>query len=131
MKNYLKIILDKVLQIPSPEIVLLEKNEFEDETEELIALMDIIPNAKSIAEMYQGLIKAGQLDPHYAKEDPTVAWLEIEEIVVNRSATSRYYSRKIIFTIILFIVVGIASYVVGSYLLSKEANQLNVQPKHV
>jgi hypothetical protein len=120
MKNYLKSILDKLLWKTSPERDLLIKKEFEDEAKELTALMDIIPNAKLIAEMYKGLIKAGALDPWNTKEDPTIVWLEMEEIVLHRCAIMRYYNQKIIFAVILFILVATASYVFGSYLLSKE-----------
>ncbi|MGO4290755.1 hypothetical protein [Chitinophaga sp. RAB17] len=91
----------------------------DDDTRELIALMDNIPNAKSVAAIYQQMIRSGRLDQRFRTGDPGRGWLEVEQMILSRDQRRKGNRRKIIWMLIVFSLVGIASYFGGVYLLAK------------
>lgn len=81
--------------------------------------MDHIPNARSVATMYQQMMKSGPLEKRFYTGDPGRCWLEIEQMILNREIRRKGNKRKIIWMLIIFILVGITSYFGGVYLLTR------------
>lgn len=113
MNSYLRIVTDRLLfrKLPTPETAQGHTND--DETKELIELMDNIPNAKSVATMYQRMNRTGELDKQYTTKDPAMKWLEMEQYVINREVRRRDTQQKMIFMVILFLILGFTSYLYG------------------
>ncbi|MFY0255113.1 hypothetical protein ACDQ55_14280 [Chitinophaga sp. 30R24] len=117
MNSYLKMIADKLTPGRLPEGTVLNRIPDED-TRELTVLMDHIPNAKSVAAMYRQMIKAGRLDERFTTGDPGMGWLAAEQLLLDRDMRRKENKRKIIWMFIIFMIVGIASYCGGIYLLT-------------
>ncbi|MEV4883821.1 hypothetical protein MRBLMN1_002331 [Chitinophaga ginsengisegetis] len=110
---------DRLLLKKLPEAAITQRKASDDDTRELRALMDNIPNAKSVAAMYQQLIRTGRLTERYTGGDPGRRWLEVEQIVLDRNERKKENKRRIIWMVVVFITVGIASYFGGVYLMTK------------
>lgn len=119
MNTYFKMIADRIMLKKLPEEATVNRRTADDDTRELIALMDNIPNAKSVATFYQQMMKTGRLDQRFRTGDPGRRWLEVEQIVLTRDLRRKGNRRKIIWMLIVFSLVGIASYLGGVYLLAK------------
>ncbi|MGN8037896.1 hypothetical protein ACTJJ0_22580 [Chitinophaga sp. 22321] len=119
MNTYFKMIADRVMLKKDPEKVPLTRQTSDDDTKELIALMDNIPNAKSVAAAYRQMIRTGSLEQRFRTGDPGRSWLEIEQMILSRECRRKGNRRKIIRMVIIFALVGIASYFGGVYLLAK------------
>jgi hypothetical protein len=119
MNAYFKMIADRIMLKKLPEKATVNRRIADDDTRELIALMDNIPNAKSVAAIYQQMMKSGGLDPRFRTGDPGRGWLEVEQMILNRDHRRKGNRRKIICMLIVFSLVGIASYFGGVYLLTK------------
>lgn len=110
---------DRLLLKKLPEAAITQRKTPDDDTRELCALMDNIPNAKSVAAMYRQLMRTGRLKERFAGGDPARRWLEVEQIVLDRNERKKGNKRKIIWMVVVFITVGIASYLGGVYFLAK------------
>ncbi|MDR6650225.1 MULTISPECIES: hypothetical protein [Chitinophaga] len=119
MSTYFKMMADRLLLKKLPEAAITQRKASDDDTRELCALMDNIPNAKSVAAMYQQLIRTGRLTERYTGGDPGRRWLEVEQIVLDRNERKKENKRRIIWMVVVFITVGIASYFGGVYLMTK------------
>jgi len=119
MNPYFKMIADRIKPNKLPEKAIVRRHASDEETRELIALMDHIPNAKSVAATYQQMIRSGRLDQRFRTGDPGRAWLEIEQMILDRDIRRKGNRRKILWLLIIFSLVGIASYFGGVYLLTK------------
>lgn len=119
MSTYFKMMADRLLLKKLPEAAITQRKASDDDTRELRALMDNIPNAKSVAAMYQQLIRTGRLTERYTGGDPGRRWLEVEQIVLDRNERKKENKRRIIWMVVVFITVGIASYFGGVYLMTK------------
>ncbi|MBO9731972.1 MAG: hypothetical protein J7623_25240 [Chitinophaga sp.] len=126
MNSYFKMIADSIWLKQLPEKPTVTRRVTDEETKELIALMDNIPNAKLVAAVYQKMMKSGALDQRFKSADPGRRWLELEQMVLNRDERRRGNRRKIIWMLAVFTLMGIASYLGGVYLLTK-AKYLGVQ----
>lgn len=119
MNSYFKMIADRFTLKNLPEKAMSDGRIADDDTRELIALMDNIPNAKSVAAIYQQMIRSGRLDQRFRTGDPGRGWLEVEQMILSRDQRRKGNRRKIIWMLIVFSLVGIASYFGGVYLLTK------------
>jgi hypothetical protein len=119
MNTYFKMIADRIMLKKLPEKAMENGRTADDDTRELIALMDNIPNAKSVAAVYQQMMKTGGLDPRFKTGDPGRGWLEVEQMILDRDQRRKGNRRKIIWMLIVFSLVGLASYFGGVYLLTK------------
>lgn len=119
MNSYFKMIADRFMLKNLPEKAMSDGRIADDDTRELIALMDNIPNAKSVAAIYQQMIRSGRLDQRFRTGDPGRGWLEVEQMILSRDQRRKGNRRKIIWMLIVFSLVGIASYFGGVYLLAK------------
>ncbi|HEY9262933.1 hypothetical protein [Chitinophaga sp.] len=126
MNGYIKMIADRIMLKKLPEQATVNRRMADDDTRELIALMDNIPNAKSVAAIYQQMMKSGGLDQRFSTGDPGRGWLEVEQMILNKDHRRKGNRRKIIWMLIVFSLVGIASYFGGVYLLTK-GKHLGVQ----
>ncbi|RFS26330.1 hypothetical protein DVR12_00640 [Chitinophaga silvatica] len=90
----------------------------DEETKELIALMDNIPNARSVASMCRKMNRTGELEKRYKTQDPAVRWLEMEQYILNREIRRRDNQQKFIFMTVLFLILGFFSYYYGLQLLT-------------
>lgn len=119
MNAYFKMIADRIMLKKLPEKATVNRRIADDDTRELIALMDNIPNAKPVAAIYQQMMRSGGLDLRFRTGDPGRGWLEVEQMILNRDHRRKGNRRKIIWMLIVFSLVGIASYFGGVYLLTK------------
>ncbi|WP_089895380.1 hypothetical protein [Chitinophaga arvensicola] len=119
MNTYFKTMADRLLQKKAPELTTSRRQTSDDDTSELFALMDNIPNAKSVAAMYQQMIRTGTMTAHFSKGDPGRRWLEIEQLILDRESRRKGNRRKIMWMLIVFMLVGVASYFGGVYFLTK------------
>lgn len=111
---------DRLLQRKFPEPAIPGRKVTDDDTRELCALMDNIPNAKSVAAMYRQMMSRGRLTEHYTSGDPGRRWLEVEQLVLDRSIRRKENRRRLIWMVLIFMVAGIVSYFGGVYLLAKK-----------
>lgn len=100
-------------------MVPVKRRASDDDTRELIALMDNIPNAKSVAAAYQQMIQSGRLEQRFLTGDPGKTWLEIEQMILSREGRRKGNRRKIIWMVVVFALVGITSYLGGVCLLTR------------
>lgn len=116
MNSYFKMIADSIWLKKLPEEPTVTRRVTDEETKELIALMDNIPNARSVAAVYQKMMKSGH---RFKSGDPGKRWLELEQMVLNRDERRKGNRRKVIWMLVVFALMGIASYLGGVYLLTK------------
>ena len=119
MNTYFKMIADRLMLKKLPEEVIFRRSVPDDDTRELIALMDHIPNARSVAAMYRKMIRSGSLDNRFPSGDPASAWLEAEQLLLDRARRKKEHQRRLICMLIIFALIGIISYLGGVYLLTK------------
>ncbi|WP_370911571.1 hypothetical protein [Chitinophaga sp. RCC_12] len=119
MSTYFKMMADRLLLKKLPEAAITQRKVSDDDTRELCALMDHIPNAKSVAAMYRQMMRTGRLTERYTSGDPGRRWLEVEQIVLDRNERKKENKRRLLWMMVVFITVGIASYFGGVYLLAK------------
>ncbi|GEP88463.1 hypothetical protein SAMN05660909_00924 [Chitinophaga terrae (ex Kim and Jung 2007)] len=124
MNSYFKIVADRLWLKKLPD----SKDE---ETRELIKLMDNIPNARSVATLYQKMNRGGKVDKQYMTKDPAAKWLEMEQYVINREVRRRDTQQKLIFMAVLFLILGLTSYLYGlQWLANHEPHAINTTIKH-
>ncbi|MDQ0107161.1 hypothetical protein J2T02_002278 [Chitinophaga terrae (ex Kim and Jung 2007)] len=124
MNSYFKIVADRLWLKKLPD----SKDE---ETRELIKLMDNIPNARSVATLYQKMNRGGNVDKQYMTKDPAAKWLEMEQYVINREVRRRDTQQKLIFMAVLFLILGLTSYLYGlQWLANHEPHAINTTIKH-
>lgn len=112
MNLYLKLVTDRLL------LRKLSRLKRDKETRELTALMDNIPNARSVASMCRKMRRTGELEKRYKTQDPAVRWLEIEQYILNKEIRRRDTKQKLIFMTALFLFLGIFFYLCGLQLLT-------------
>lgn len=120
MSSYFKMMADRLLLRKFPEPAIPGRKVTDDDTRELCALMDNIPNAKSVAAMYRQMMGKGRLAERYTTGDPGRRWLEVEQLVLDGNVRRKENRRKLIWMVLIFMVVGIVSYFSGVYLLAKK-----------
>lgn len=123
MNTYFKTMADRLLQKKTPEMTNKKRRISDDDTSELFALMDNIPNAKSVAAVYQQMMRTGTLAKNFSKGDPGRRWLEVEQLILDREDRRKENRRRILWMLIVFVVIGITSYFGGIYLLAKGKNR--------
>lgn len=116
---------DRLLPGKLPQPAVPRRKVTDDDTRELCALMDNIPNAKSVAAMYRQLMSTGRLTERYTSGDPGRRWLEVEQLVLDRNMRRRENRRRLIWMVLIFMAAGIVSYFSGVYLLAKKKAPVN------
>lgn len=116
---------DRLLPGKLPQPAVPGQKETDDDTRELCALMDNIPNAKSVAAMYRQMMSTGRLTERYTSGDPGRRWLEVEQLVLDRNMRRKENRRRLIWMVLIFMAAGIVSYVSGVYLLAKKKTPAN------
>jgi hypothetical protein len=119
MNIYFRMIADRLMLKKLPEEVTLRQSVPDDDTRELIALMDHIPNARSVAAMYRKMISSGSLVNRFSSGDPAGAWLEAEQLLLDRARRKKEHRQRLFCMLIIFVFIGIASYLGGVYLLTR------------
>ncbi|NLR58735.1 hypothetical protein HGH93_11515 [Chitinophaga polysaccharea] len=119
MNTYFKIVANRLIAGSPAEDAIRARSAPDDDTKELIALMDHIPNARSVAIMYRQMMKSGLLEKRFNTGDPGRRWLEIERMILDREIRRKGNKCKLIWMLIIFILVGITSYFGGVYLLTR------------
>lgn len=125
MSSYFKMMTDRLLPRKIPQPAVSGRKATDDDTRELCALMDNIPNAKSVAAMYRHLMSKGRLTEHYTSGDPGRRWLEVEQLVLDRNMRRKENRRRLIWMVLIFMAAGIVSYFSGAYLLTKKKAPAN------
>ncbi|MEC5143372.1 hypothetical protein [Chitinophaga sp. 212800010-3] len=128
MNSYLKMIAGRLLQKKYSSMAVSRRPRPDKDTRELIALMDNIPNARLVAAAYQRMMRTGRLERRFTSGDPCRGWLEMEQMILDRELRRKENRRKIIWMVLVFAVVGAASYIGGVYLLNQGKN-LSVQAR--
>ena len=118
MNTYFKMIADRLMLKKLPEEVTFSRFIPDDDTRELISLMDNIPNARSVAVMYRKMIRRGSLSHKFRSGDPARAWLEVEQMLIDREIRKKENKRRLIWLLVICAFMGIASYFGGLYLLT-------------
>ncbi|MCW3464126.1 hypothetical protein [Chitinophaga nivalis] len=80
-----------------------------DETAELTALMNRIPNAQLIAREFQQLIKEGRMPRCKFSADPAADWLEMEAYIIRRRKQAVMNNWKVAAGLVLCLLLGLSS----------------------